>query len=253
MKPPNLTPRPFPTHLNPTPQVRDLLGAVLGEGSLAHLPAAWLRDTFSWDHLGDFSLETSLDSLLEPEALSSLLDRPTDLADLTNKLDLTRDAFCKIGGCAAAGCLGSGCRGLSAAFLIFFLCLPPPELCLMYSPSGVRLDASSARARSRARHSLPPAHRLAPPPRRRSFEPPEKKPTKCMGPQVVLELEPKTCEIDPAAKVIACTPARLVLRKVPGECALKHLTPASWSGKECKVTITVRLLTTCDSYWIHIE
>ena len=64
-----------------------------------------------------------------------------------------------------------------------------------------------------------------------------------MGPQVVLELEPKTCEIDPAAKVIACTPARLVLRKVPGECALKHLTPASWSGKECKVTITVRLLT----------
>jgi hypothetical protein len=40
--------------------------------------------------------------------------------------------------------------------------------------------------------------------------------------------------------VIACTPARLVLRKVPGECTLKRITPASWTGKECKVTITVR-------------
>ena len=87
--------------------------------------------------------------------------------------------------------------------------------------------------------SEPTPPRAAAPPR--SFEPPEKKATKCMGPQVVLELEPKTCEIDPAAKVIACTPARLVLRKVPGECTLKRITPASWTGKECKVTITVRL------------
>lgn len=71
-----------------------------------------------------------------------------------------------------------------------------------------------------------------------SFEPSEKVPTECVGPSVVLDLEPKACVIDSKTHTIDCLPARLVLKKIPGYCTFKHHTPFTWTGKECKLEKT---------------
>lgn len=66
----------------------------------------------------------------------------------------------------------------------------------------------------------------------------EKEPTKCEGPKVRLAFEPKTCVIESAGHSIDCTPAKLVLKKIPGQCTFKHHKAAKWTGKECKVEKT---------------
>lgn len=62
----------------------------------------------------------------------------------------------------------------------------------------------------------------------------EKKPTSCTGPQVELELQPKTCTVDALKHEIDCTPAKLVLKKIPGKCTYKHHSPVEWKGHVCK-------------------
>jgi flagellar hook-basal body complex protein FliE len=63
----------------------------------------------------------------------------------------------------------------------------------------------------------------------------EKEPTKCEGPKVSLELEPKKCIIDSHTHTVECEPAKLVLKKIPGKCTFKHHTPFEWHGKVCKI------------------
>jgi len=63
----------------------------------------------------------------------------------------------------------------------------------------------------------------------------EKVPTICEGPKVRLEFEPKECIVEDSGHSIDCKPAKLVLRKVPGKCVLKHHAAATWKGKECKL------------------
>jgi hypothetical protein len=66
------------------------------------------------------------------------------------------------------------------------------------------------------------------------YTPSEKKPTSCTGPEVELELEPKICTVDPLKHEIDCTPAKLVLRKIPGKCTYKHHSPVELKGHVCK-------------------
>lgn len=63
----------------------------------------------------------------------------------------------------------------------------------------------------------------------------QKVPTKCDGPKVRLEFQPKTCVVEDAGHSIDCTPAKLVLKKIPGKCVFKYHKAASWTGKECKL------------------
>lgn len=69
----------------------------------------------------------------------------------------------------------------------------------------------------------------------KEFTKSEKKPTKCTGHEIKLVYEPKECTIDEKNHVIDCTPAKLVLKKVPGECVFKHHTAPEWKHKECKL------------------
>lgn len=38
---------------------------------------------------------------------------------------------------------------------------------------------------------------------------------------------------------IVCTPAKLVLNKLPGNCTYKHWSPATWTGKTCAISGSV--------------
>lgn len=67
------------------------------------------------------------------------------------------------------------------------------------------------------------------------YTPSEKKQTKCTGHEIKLVYEPKECVIDEKNHVIDCTPAKLVLKKIPGGCTFKHHTAPEWKSKECKM------------------
>ena len=67
------------------------------------------------------------------------------------------------------------------------------------------------------------------------YTPSEKKKTKCTGHEIKLVYEPKECTIDEKNHVIDCTPAKLVLKKVPGKCVFKYHTAPEWKHKECKL------------------
>jgi hypothetical protein len=67
------------------------------------------------------------------------------------------------------------------------------------------------------------------------YIPSEKMQTKCTGHEIKLVYEPKECVIDEKNHVIDCTPAKLVLKKIPGGCTFKHHTAPEWKSKECKM------------------
>jgi len=71
------------------------------------------------------------------------------------------------------------------------------------------------------------------------IEPSEKIPTTCVGPSVVLELQPKTCVLETKDKTLVCDPAKLVLTKFPGECTYKYKSAFFYKGKECKFTASI--------------
>lgn len=61
----------------------------------------------------------------------------------------------------------------------------------------------------------------------------EKVPTKCEGPTIRLEYEPKECIVSDEDHSITCKPGKLLLRKYPGKCVMKHHRPFEFIGKEC--------------------
>lgn len=65
------------------------------------------------------------------------------------------------------------------------------------------------------------------------FEAPEKKQSTCEGPRVRLEFVPKKCVV--VDHELECLPAKLVLKKRAGRCIMKHLSPAKYKHKECKL------------------
>jgi hypothetical protein len=67
-----------------------------------------------------------------------------------------------------------------------------------------------------------------------SHIPPEKIPTTCVGPTFTLSYIPKACIVNSHDKTIVCDPAKLVMKKNPGECTLKHYTAFNWVGKKCR-------------------
>ena len=69
----------------------------------------------------------------------------------------------------------------------------------------------------------------------KEFSKPELVPSTCAGPSVRVAYIPKKCIINEIAKQIVCTSPRLIMIKTPGSCTHKHFTPASWTGKECKL------------------
>jgi hypothetical protein len=64
------------------------------------------------------------------------------------------------------------------------------------------------------------------------YEEPEKVPTNCEGPKVRLEFLPKKCIM--VDHEIECRPAQLVLAKRAGRCTMKHYSPATYIGKQCR-------------------
>jgi hypothetical protein len=62
---------------------------------------------------------------------------------------------------------------------------------------------------------------------------PEKKQSTCEGPRVRLEFVPKKCVV--VDHELECLPAKLVLKKRAGRCIMKHLSPAKYKHKECKL------------------
>lgn len=58
-------------------------------------------------------------------------------------------------------------------------------------------------------------------------------PTTCEGPTIRLEYEPKECVVSDDDHAITCQPGRLVLKKYPGKCTMKHHAPFEFKGKEC--------------------
>lgn len=63
----------------------------------------------------------------------------------------------------------------------------------------------------------------------------EKVNSKCTGPEIELELMPKTCVIDASGHNIDCEPARLVMRKRPAKCTYKHHSPFEFQGDWCAI------------------
>ena len=61
-------------------------------------------------------------------------------------------------------------------------------------------------------------------------------PTKCKGPTIKLEYEPKVCIVSDQDHKIECKPGRLVMTKKPGECTMKHWEPFHYKSKECKAS-----------------
>ena len=62
----------------------------------------------------------------------------------------------------------------------------------------------------------------------------EKVATECSGPQIKLEYVPKTCIVSDDDHSIECKPGKIVMKKKPGECVMKHWNPFIWVSKECK-------------------
>jgi hypothetical protein len=67
------------------------------------------------------------------------------------------------------------------------------------------------------------------------YIPSEKVNSKCTGPEVELELKPKTCYIDATGHSIDCEPAKLVMRKKPAKCTYKHHSAVEWEGDWCAI------------------
>ena len=61
----------------------------------------------------------------------------------------------------------------------------------------------------------------------------QKVPTVCEGPTIRLEYEPKECVVSEDEHSISCQPGRLVMKKYPGKCVLKHHEPFEFIGKAC--------------------
>lgn len=59
--------------------------------------------------------------------------------------------------------------------------------------------------------------------------------SKCTGPELELELKPKTCVIDATGHTIDCKPASLVMKKTPGKCTFKHHSAAKFEGHWCAI------------------
>jgi hypothetical protein len=62
----------------------------------------------------------------------------------------------------------------------------------------------------------------------------EKVATECYGPQIKLEYVPKECIVSDDDHSIECKPGKIVMKKKPGECIMKHWNPFVWISKECK-------------------
>ena len=63
----------------------------------------------------------------------------------------------------------------------------------------------------------------------------EKVNSKCKGPELELELQPKTCVIDASGHQIDCEPAKLGMRKIPAKCTYKHHSPFEFVGDWCAI------------------
>lgn len=67
------------------------------------------------------------------------------------------------------------------------------------------------------------------------FEPSEKVNSLCKGPEIELEMKPKTCYIDASGHSIDCQPAKLVMKKKPAKCTYKHHSSAKYKGHLCAI------------------
>jgi len=57
----------------------------------------------------------------------------------------------------------------------------------------------------------------------------------CKGPEIELEMVPKTCYIDASGHSIDCQPAKLVMKKTPAKCTYKHHSCAKYEGHWCAI------------------
>ena len=73
------------------------------------------------------------------------------------------------------------------------------------------------------------------------YQTPLKVPTTCYGPNVTISFVPKICVLNQDTRQIVCSPAYLVVKKTPAVCVLKHFTPFTWTGKQCRHKVEIGL------------